>query len=276
MPQPLVDICFNFTHSAFRKDERAVLERAVAAGVTTLMVTGSSADESRRCVELAERYPDHLYATAGVHPHLAREWNETTLGRLRELAGCAKVKAIGEAGLDYNRDYSPRDVQRRVFEQQIELACELNLPLFLHQRDAHEEFIEILGRYRLDLPPAVAHCFTGEREHLETCLAMDLHIGITGWICDERRGRHLYELLPLIPSERLMVETDAPYLLPRDLKPPPAARRNEPAFLPHIVETIARCLDRPFGDVAAVTTANARRFFDLERETPDRGQGDTL
>ncbi|MGI9302697.1 MAG: TatD family hydrolase [Gammaproteobacteria bacterium] len=259
----LVDICFNFTHSSFRDDEAAVLQRAVEAGVTTLMVTGSSVEESEDCIALAARYPESLYATAGVHPHLSEKWGAGTRARLKELAADAKVKAIGEAGLDYNRNYSPQAAQRHAFEQQIGLACETGLPLFLHQRDAHEDFVNILRPYREQLAQTVVHCFTGSSSELDAYLELDLHIGITGWICDERRGRHLHELVHRIPLDRLMIETDSPYLLPRDLHPKPKDRRNEPAYLPHILRTVARCLDQPAEAVAAATTANAHRFYGL-------------
>jgi TatD DNase family protein len=263
MPYELVDICFNFTHSAFRRDETAVLERAVAAGVRTALVTGSSVDESRQGIALAQRYREHLYATVGVHPHLSRDWDETSYAQLRELAAHERVKAIGEAGLDFNRDYSPRPAQRHAFVQQIRLAVELGLPLFLHQRDAHGEFVTLLREHRNALGPVVVHCFTGEREQLDSYLDLDLHIGITGWICDQRRGRHLCDLLPRIPRGRLMLETDAPYLLPRDLRPQPRDRRNEPAFLTHILDTVAACLGRTAERVAEDTTRTACDFFAL-------------
>lgn len=267
MSHELIDICFNCTHSAFRPDETAVLERAVAAGVGTMIVTGSSAADSRFALELAHSHPAHLYATAGVHPHLSRDWTAGTATGLRELAADPKVVAIGEAGLDYNRDLSPRPEQRRAFAHQIELASELDLPLFLHERDAHADFLAMLRDHRDHLHEVVVHCFTGTDQELEAYLELDLHIGLTGWICDERRGTHLHPLVSRIPLERLMIETDAPYLLPRDLPHPPRGRRNEPAFLPHILETLARLLERDPGEVAAATTATARRFYRL----PDPG-----
>ncbi len=266
MTHELIDICFNFTHKSFHNDEAAVLARAVGADVTTLMVTGSSTEDSRYAVALAQRYPEHLYATVGVHPHLSKEWSSQTRNQLRRLARHDRVKAIGETGLDYNRNYSPQAAQRLAFEQQIELACELQMPLFLHEREAHQEFVSILTPYRCDLTDVVVHCFTGTGDELEVYLDMDLHIGITGWICDERRGYPLHELITHIPLNRLMLETDAPYLLPRDLKPQPKDRRNEPSFLPHILNTVARCLELPPGKIADETTATARRFYRLDGE----------
>ncbi|HBS26012.1 MAG TPA: hydrolase TatD [Gammaproteobacteria bacterium] len=259
------DICFNFTHSAFRKDEAEVLARAVEAGVTQLIVTGSSIEESRQGIALAEKYPQHLWATAGVHPHLASEWNAQSKADVIEMAKHEKAVAIGECGLDFNRDFSPREKQKYAFEAQLELAAELELPAFMHERDAHDEFMRILERYRDDLTAAVIHCFTGEKSQLENYLALDLYVGITGWICDERRGHHLHEIVTLIPDNRLLIETDAPYLLPRDLSPKPKERRNEPAFLPHICRAIAQHRNTEEAELAQLSTANAANFFKLSQ-----------
>lgn len=260
MSPALVDIGANLTHASFHADLPAVLERAAAAGVSRLVVTGTSVEESRAAVRLATGHPA-LYATAGVHPHHARDCDAATIPALREIAADPKVVAIGECGLDFNRNYSPHPSQEQWFEVQVELALELGKPLFLHSRDAHPRFAEVLRRYRP--AKAVAHCFTGEREELHAYLELGLYIGITGWICDERRGAHLLDLVKEIPDDRLLLETDAPYLTPRDLRPQPKARRNEPAFLPHILATVARALGRPGAVVAEQTTANARRLFGI-------------
>lgn len=259
----LVDIGANLTHASFGDDLAAVLERAAHAGIATIVVTGTSVEESEHAAQLASAHPDMLYATAGVHPHHARECGLQTIPALRALAAQPRVVALGECGLDFHRNYSPHPDQEKWFEAQLDLACEIGKPLFLHSRDAHPRFAEILRSRRDRLPPAVAHCFTGEADELRAYLELDLYVGITGWICDERRGRHLLELVREIPRERLLVETDAPYLTPRDLHPQPRARRNEPAFLPHIVATVARALERPAEEVAAETARNARRLFRL-------------
>jgi TatD DNase family protein len=259
----LADIGANLTHAAFRDDLGEVLARARHAGVATIVVTGTTLEESRRAAELAAQHHDQLYATAGVHPHHARECGPETLSALRALAAQPRVVALGECGLDFNRNYSSHPDQEKWFVAQLELACELAKPLFLHSRDAHPRFAEILRAHRGRLPKAVAHCFTGERAELHACLELDLYVGITGWICDERRGAHLLELVREIPRERLLVETDAPYLTPRDLRPQPKARRNEPAFLPHIVRRIAHALGRPVEDIAAETARNASELFAL-------------
>jgi TatD DNase family protein len=253
----LVDVGANLTHTAFQQDLPEVLERARNAGVARIVVTGTAVDESMAAIRLAEEFG--LYATAGVHPHHARDCGPQTIPALRELARNPRVVAIGECGLDFNRNYSPHPDQEKWFVAQLELGIELAKPLFLHSRDAHPRFSQILHSLRPG--KALAHCFTGEKEELHAYLDLGLYIGITGWICDERRGRHLLDLVGDIPRDRLLLETDSPYLTPRDLKPQPKARRNEPAFLPHILETVARALGRPAEEVADETSRNAAAFF---------------
>jgi TatD DNase family protein len=253
----LVDIGANLTHTAFQQDLAEVIARAREAGVAQMMVTGTAVDESMAAAKLADEWG--LYATAGVHPHHARDCGAQTIPALREIARHPRVVAIGECGLDFNRNYSPHPDQEKWFVAQIELALELGKPLFLHSRDAHPRFAQILQHHKVT--KAVAHCFTGEKAELHAYLELGLYIGITGWICDERRGKHLVELVRDIPADRLLLETDAPYLTPRDMKPQPKARRNEPAFLPHVARAVARALDRPVEEVAAQTTRNARTLF---------------
>ncbi|WP_426701233.1 TatD family hydrolase [Rhodanobacter sp. Col0626] len=259
----LLDIGANLTHESFHHDLDAVLQRAHAHGVYRMVVTGASREGSRHAVALAEAHPDILSATAGVHPHHAIDYDDATDRLLRELAQHPSVCAMGETGLDYNRNYSPRDVQLQVFERQLRIAAELQIPLFLHQRDAHADFIALLRRYRDQIPGAVVHCFTDTGEALRDYLELDCHIGITGWICDERRGTHLRELVRMIPANRLMLETDAPYLLPRTVRPQPAHRRNEPMYLKHICEEVARDRGETVEVTAANSTATAEAFFGL-------------
>lgn len=259
----LVDICVNLADKSFREDRDAVLRRAREQGVTTVLATGSDLGDSRRCMTLAEQYAPQVYATAGVHPHHAKDWTPDTGEQLMRMAAHPRVVALGEMGLDFNRNYSPPGDQIRAFEAQLGIAAALQMPVFLHEREAHGRFLEILAPYRDRLPAAVVHCFTGTGEELAAYLDRDLHIGITGWICDERRGRHLLDLLPRIPAERLLLETDAPYLLPRDLTPRPKSRRNEPAYLPHVLETAARAMKRDPGELAEATTTTARRFYGI-------------
>jgi TatD DNase family protein len=259
----LVDIGANLTHRSFAADLAEVIDRAERAGMCAMIATGTSERGSREAAALARARPGAIYATAGVHPHDAKSCDANTLERLREIARSPGVVAIGECGLDYDRDFSPRETQRKWFEAQLELAIGLGLPVFLHERSAHADFVEILSRHRARLRDAVVHCFTGTERELAAYLALDCHIGITGWICDERRGAGLVPLIPKIPPERLMIETDAPFLLPRNIRPKPSKGRNEPAFLTHVLEAVARAADRSPETIAAETTENATRFFGL-------------
>lgn len=259
----LIDIGANLTHDSFDRDRDEVLQRAQAAGVARMVVTGASREHSPKALELAQAHPGVLFATAGVHPHHAAEYTAECDAELRALHAHPEVVAVGECGLDYFRDFSPRPAQRRAFEMQLQIAVDTGKPLFLHQRDAHADFVAIMKQFDGRIGPAVVHCFTGTRAELFECLDRDWHIGITGWLCDERRGAHLRELVPSIPAERLMVETDAPYLLPRTLQPMPKDRRNEPAFLPHIVAELARDRSETADTTAAASTRTAQRFFRL-------------
>jgi TatD DNase family protein len=261
----LIDIGANLGHESFRHDLPDVIQRAASHGVSRLMVTGASRAGSEHALALARAHPGVLRATAGVHPHHAIDYDDATDTVLRELAQQPEVRAVGETGLDYNRDYSPRDVQLQAFERQLQIAVAVQKPLFLHQRDAHDDFVAVLRRYRDHIPAAVVHCFTDTAAALHDYLDLDCHIGITGWICDERRGTHLRELVREIPANRLMIETDAPYLLPRTVRPQPAHRRNEPMYLKHICEEIARDRGEPAEVTAANSTATAEAFFGLAK-----------
>ncbi len=259
----LIDIGANLTHDAFDHDRDAVLQRAKDAGVAAMVVTGASREHSPKALELAQAHPGFLYATAGVHPHHASEYSAECDAEMRALLTHAEVVAVGECGLDYNRDFSPRPAQRRAFELQLQIAADVRKPLFLHQRDAHDDFVAMMGNFDGRLGAAVVHCFTGEKRELFDYLDRDWHIGITGWLCDERRGAHLRELVKSIPANRLMIETDAPYLLPRTLEPMPKDRRNEPMFLAHIAEELARDRGEDVAATASAGTATARAFFRL-------------
>jgi len=257
----LADIGLNLMHRRFDPDRSAVLERAKAAGVTRMVLTGTCLSSSQATAAYALEYPGQLYSTAGIHPHDTERAQKSDLQALRHLAAQSQVVAIGECGLDFNRDFSPRPVQEAWFEAQVALASELQKPLFLHEREAQPRLLEILAGFQGALPACVVHCFTGSASELALYLAQDFYIGITGWICDERRGLHLQEIVSQIPLNRLMLETDAPFLTPRDLRPKPKNGRNEPAFLPHILSTVARCYGLPEETVAAASFETTRQFF---------------
>jgi TatD DNase family protein len=261
---PLVDIGINLAHDSFDVDRPDVLARATAAGVVHLIVTGSSLESSRAARVLANAQPALLSATAGVHPHHASGLVAADVPALRELLAAPGVVAAGECGLDYFRNLSPHADQERAFRLQVELAIAAGKPLFLHQRDAHDAFVAILREFGPALPRAVAHCFTGTLVEAEEYLAMGLFVGITGWICDERRGLHLREIVRRIPADRLMLETDGPYLLPRSLRPKPATRRNEPMYLAEICRVVAEARGETPMEVARATSRTAARFFGFE------------
>ncbi len=268
MEYPLVDIGVNLSNKAFDGDREEVVKRAVASGVSTMILTGTDINESRQVLELAEHFDSCCFSTAGIHPHDAKSFTRVDHSTLKDMLNEDKVVAVGETGLDFNRDFSPRPVQESVFEQQIELAIEHNLPLFCHERDASQRFSEIVKAYRDQIGQLVVHCFTADKAALYSYLDLDLHIGITGWVCDERRGTHLHPLLGDIPANRLMLETDAPWLLPRTLAKKPKKHRNEPAFLLEVVSVVAEQTGKSINTIARETTETALNFFNL----PDQGE----
>ena len=260
---PLIDIGVNFFDKAFATDLDEVLERAQLAGVTGLLLTGTDLDNSERSLELANQHPNLLCSTAGVHPHSAADWTKSTAATLRGLLAEPTCVAVGETGLDFNRNFSTPKQQQLAFEAQLEIAAETGKPLFLHERDAGVKMLEMLHTWRDSINGAVVHCFTGEKKTLFGYLDLDLYIGITGWVCDERRGTHLWPLLPSIPQNRLLIESDSPWLIPRNLKPRPKKNRNEPAYLPWVLEKVAELYQLPAQEVAKFTSTNAQRLFNL-------------
>jgi TatD DNase family protein len=264
----LIDIGINLTHASFDKDRENILRDAEDSGVSPLIITGTSVTESRAAREYAASRNagvKRVFSTAGVHPHDAKTCNGSTIEELRTLARYPEVVAIGECGLDYNRNFSSRDVQKTWFEKQVELACELKMPLFLHERDAFGDFYAILKKYAVrENIKKVVHCFTGSEKELEWYLSLDCYIGITGWICDERRGTHLFPVVKNIPANRLLLETDAPYLTPRNLSGKSHSGRNEPKNLAHIARFIADILGKNTETLAEETFSNSCEFFGLE------------
>ncbi len=260
----LIDIGVNLTSSRFAKDLDDVLVRAQANGVQQQLVTGTDLTSSQQALALCQQYPHYLRCTAGFHPHHASDNNPQSWQQLESMWQQPEVVAIGETGLDFNRNFSPPQAQLDSFERHLQAACEVDLPLFLHERDAEDAFYELLSHYRTQLKAgAVLHCFTGAKDWLMRLLDLDIYFGITGWVCDERRGGDLRAAVAHIPAERLLVETDAPYLLPRDMRPKPKSSRNEPAYLSHIAKTVAALRHEDVELLASQTTANARALFRL-------------
>ena len=259
----MIDIGINFTDKAFQRDLDSCIHNAVAAGVSRMLVTGTDVAGSQAAADLCEQFPSELFATAGVHPHHAKDWEESTEPALESLLQNPHVVAVGETGLDFNRDFSPRLKQIEVFEAQLQLAARTRKPLFLHERDAFDTQYDILKTQRASFTNGVIHCFTGSQQAMKAYLDLDLYIGITGWICDERRGQELQRIVKYIPDDRLLIETDGPYLLPRDLKPRPKSRRNEPKYLPHIAARIADLRAQSPEFIAEQTRTNTIRCFSL-------------
>ena len=259
----MIDIGVNLTNARFDKDRDEVILRAKQAYVNAMVVTGTNFEESQHAIKLCQQYPEYLYSTVGIHPHDADNAAVNFQEKLAALAENSCVKAIGECGLDFNRNFSTAANQKNVFSQQVNLASELQLPLFLHQRDAFEPWFDILTPYFSRIPAMVSHCFTGNQRELEQCLAADMYIGITGWLCDERRGQELRDIVSLIPLNRLMIETDAPYLTPRSIRPKPKSSRNEPSYLPHIVSVLAELMNFSEQEIIKQTTLNTDVFFSL-------------
>ena len=266
----LVDIGANLTHPAFAHDLDAVIQAAAVAGVAHIIVTGTDLDSSLAAAALAHSRPHYFSSTAGFHPHVASTCTAAAMEQIRELAQTQELVAIGETGLDFNRDYSPRPVQLAVFEQHLQLAATLQKPLFLHQRDAHSDFVGLLQQYRPHISGGVVHCFTDNEQALYDYLDLDMYIGITGWICDERRGQLLQQLAAKIPADRLLIETDAPYLLPRTLSVHRKPRRNEPQYLLQVLQSLAACRGCSPEIVAAQTSENAQRLFGIRLTAKDK------
>jgi len=259
----VIDVGVNLTNARFTDDLEDILARAQNKGLTNILITGTNIASSQQAVDLCLKHPQLLACTAGVHPHDAAKVTANFIDELTQLAQLDCVKAIGECGLDFNRNFSSQTQQITVFKKQIELATKLNKPLFLHQRDAFELWFELLTPYFNEIPAMVSHCFTGNKQQLEQCINAGMYIGITGWVCDERRGLELQQLLQYIPLNRLLIETDAPYLLPRTIKPRPKNNRNEPSFLEYIVQTIAEKTDHSISEIIQHTSQNAQQIFTL-------------
>ncbi|CAB3398889.1 unnamed protein product [Caenorhabditis bovis] len=280
----LVDIGANLGHPSYKDDIDEVLSRAKEAGVGKIMVTGTSEIISEQCEQLVQKYPGFLYFTAGVHPHDAKHWNDSTLETLRRLQKSPSCVAVGECGLDYNRDFSPRDVQRDVFRKQVQLAIELQKPLFIHEREASEDMVKILEEAGQKLPPAVIHCFTGTVDEAKKYIEMGFFIGLTGFLWKDKSENGVQAGLRSgdIPIEKLVIETDAPYMYPKitDKKLPKEIRdaiteetkrlhkfssfnRNEPASLAAVCELIAGFSGKSPEEVAKITTQNAKRIYGL-------------
>ena len=262
----MIDIGANLGNEAFSNDLTDVLQRAKMANVQAIIVTGTSAESSVTAARLADQHPGYLYATAGVHPHDADAYNATIEQEILQLLQLKQVVAVGETGLDYNRNFSTPQNQRAAFEAQLALAGKCKKPLFLHEREAFDDFYAIMRANKNHYSHAIVHCFTGNKQALRAYLDMGLYIGITGWICDKKRGAELRDIIRYTPLDRLMIETDAPYLTPHDKSIKQALvnkHRNEPWTLSATAATLAECLDLEADVLIEATTHNTKMFFGI-------------
>ena len=263
MKESLIDIGANLTDASFSQDIESVINRAQKNNISHIIVTGTSVHETRLALDLVSQYPNYLSATAGIHPHAVDATSASWFEDLTLLARDSKVVALGEMGLDYYRNYTSRYKQQEVFDKQLELAKEIELPVFIHDRDSGNDVLDSLRKHRPK--SCVVHCFTGSEKLLDAYLAEGYYIGITGWVCDERRGKEISLLVQRIPLSRLMIETDSPYLIPRTIEPRPKNRRNEPAYLQYIAQKVAQCYDVSVEEVTRRTSDNAMHFFSLKK-----------
>ena len=267
-----VDIGVNFTDR--RLDFDPVFTRALNANVVQMIITGTSVSSSQQARDITALHPTHLFSTAGVHPHDAKDFNGQTKNELTAISNSQQVVAIGECGLDFNRNFSTPNEQLFAFEQQLKLACELGLPVFLHERDAFEAQIELLTKYCKELKGGVVHCFTGNIEQMNRYLDLGLYIGITGWVCDLKRGQSLRDAVKSLPLNRILLETDAPYLRPKGL----ANNRkldsgnNEPAYLPYIADEVANIMATDITTLKVASAANTQALFNIPSKSAEHAQ----
>jgi TatD DNase family protein len=263
-----IDIGINLTNRQFQNDTDRIVQNALEADVSQMLLTGTSVRGSEEAAQIAARYKGTLFATAGIHPHDAKSFDGQSIARLKALLQKPQVVAVGECGLDFDRDFSPRDKQEQCYAAQLELAVETKLPLFLHERAAFKRFVSITDAYLPRLPKAVVHCFTGTLDEAKTYLDKGFYLGFTGAVSDTNRFAQLKEVVQYVPLDRLMIETDAPFMMPKNVPKTLLTqyheRRNEPAFLPFIAGTIAHYKSIALDEVARQTTANAKAFFDLK------------
>ena len=257
----IADIACNFTSDRFDNDLDEVINQAIVNNITKFGLICSRLSDIEKLLEIYNRYSKDMFFTIGVHPHHANEINEEYLKKLKEVINNNNPHAIGETGLDFFRNLSTYEEQIFAFEEQIKIAIDTNKPLFLHQRDSHDDFIKILRKYSSDINKSVVHCFTGTKKQLDDYLELDCYIGVTGWICDAKRNVELRKTIKNIPLERLMIETDCPYLIPKNLEEKPKNNRNEPTYLNHIANEVATLMKKDINDIREKTYKTSLSFF---------------
>ncbi|MEK9649370.1 MAG: TatD family hydrolase [Gammaproteobacteria bacterium] len=259
-----IDIACNFTHQAFNNNILQIIEESEYLGIKHFVVTCSSVHDFKRIQEIKAMFKEKIIFMAGIHPHCAKELHEINKLEFKQTILKLKPNAIGETGLDFNRNFSSQADQLSSFTFHLKLAQEFELPLYLHQRDAHDIFLDHLkDAQSVQKNPFVVHCFTGNKKELKDYLDLDGFIGITGWICDYNRNQELLDSIRYVPLDKIMIETDCPYLLPKNLKPKPTKNFNHPRYLPHIVKEIGLIRGESEELIAHHAYENSLKFFNL-------------
>ena len=256
-----IDIACNFTHPSLRINLDEIVKNAEAVNVKKFVLLSASLKDLEPIQEIHSLDRSKFFTTAGIHPHHANEINALNGRSLQSLLQSSNPNVIGETGLDYFRNISPPETQRESFKMHIEIAQELNLPLYLHQRDAHEDFVRIIKNYGDEFPKFIVHCFTGTQQQLDDYLDLGAYIGLTGWICDEKRNQNLRASIKNIPLDKIMLETDCPYLLPKNLPNKPKKNINEPKYLPHIALEVSTLMSVKLEDLQVNAYTNTIKFF---------------
>jgi TatD DNase family protein len=254
----LIDSHAHLEMPDFTKDLEAVIQRAKESGIEYIFTVGTEKKDWKRALEIANSHST-IYAILGIHPHNAKEIDGQTYPLLRELCRDKKVRALGEMGLDFFRNLSPRDAQLKRFREQIGLAKEIGLPIVVHDREAHQETLEILKSESAGECGGIIHCFSGDYEMAKVCTDMGFYISIPGTITFKNAGS-FREIVKKIPLESLLVETDAPFLTPEPFR----GKRNEPGYVRYTAQKMAEIKKIPFEKVAEVTTENALRVYGLK------------
>jgi len=260
-----IDIGANLLDNQLLKNFDSIIDKSKKNNIKKIIITSSHINDTIQAKELIAKEPDYLYTTVGFHPHNAKHYEEKYYTQMMKLCHLDYVKAIGECGLDYKRNYSTKDEQIYCFQRHLELATQIDLPMFLHERDAHNDFVNLLRQYIDRIEDVVVHCFTGNKESLKNYLDMGCYIGITGWITDPNRGYHLHDIIKYIPTDRLMIETDSPYLLPfcDDIV---NKSYNEPCNLIFVFEEILKILKKDKEELSSQIYTNTCRFFNINNE----------
>ncbi|MEC9205823.1 MAG: TatD family hydrolase [Pseudomonadota bacterium] len=258
----LIDIGANLTHDQLFKKIPSIIKKFKASHVQKVIITSSNIHDTEIALDLIKKFPNVFYTTVGFHPHNAKDFEENDIEKMKVLTNNSNIVAIGECGLDYYREYSPKKQQIECFEKQLDLCSKIDLPIFLHERGSHNDFYSMVKEYINKIDNCVVHCFTGTKNELLKYVDLGCYIGITGWITDLERGSHLHDIIKLIPEDKLMVETDSPYLMPKNINKS-YDTLNEPAYLPYIVEVISKCLNKDIEYVCGKTYENTKRFFKI-------------